>query len=110
MADKNQISKIYKEKIKKFNKFNKAYFEKDDPLISDHEFDKLKKELINLEKTYSFLKGSKKGVEDLVGSRPSRKFEKVKHSKQMLSLGNAFDKESMLDFKKKNKKLFKYSL
>ena len=38
MTNKNQISKIYQEKIKKFNKFNKAYFEKDNPLISDYEF------------------------------------------------------------------------
>ena len=61
MTSKNQISKIYQEKIKKFNKFNKSYFEKDNPLISDYEFDKLKKELINLEKTYPFLKSPKGG-------------------------------------------------
>ena len=29
------------------------------------------------------------------------KFEKVKHSKAMLSLSNAFDKKDMIDFKKK---------
>ena len=108
MTSKNQISKIYQEKIKKFNKFNKAYFEKDNPLISDYEFDKLKKELINLEKTYPFLKSSK-GVESLVGFKPSGKFEKIKHSKQMLSLGNAFDKEGMIDFKKKLKNFLNIS-
>jgi len=108
MTSKNQISKIYQEKIKKFNKFNKSYFEKDNPLISDYEFDKLKKELINLEKTYPFLK-SPKGVESLVGFKPSGKFEKIKHSKQMLSLGNAFDKEGMIDFKKKLKNFLNIS-
>ena len=108
MTSKNQISKIYQEKIKKFNKFNKAYFEKDNPLISDYEFDKLKKELINLEKPYPFLKSSK-GVESLVGFKPSGKFEKIKHSKQMLSLGNAFDKEGMIDFKKKLKNFLNIS-
>ena len=108
MTIKNQISKIYQEKIKKFNKFNKSYFEKDNPLISDYEFDKLKKELINLEKTYPFLK-SPKGVESLVGFKPSGKFEKIKHSKQMLSLGNAFDKEGMIDFKKKLKNFLNIS-
>ena len=108
MTDKKKISKIYQEKIKKFNKFNRAYFEKDNPLISDDKFDNLKKELINLEKTYPFLKASK-GVETLVGSKPSEKFEKVKHSKQMLSLGNAFNKEDMLDFKKKIKNFLNIS-
>ena len=36
-----------------------------------------------------------------MGFKPSAKFEKVKHSKPMLSLGNAFEKEDMIDFKKK---------
>jgi len=102
MISKNKISKIYKEKIRKFNKFNKTYFEKDSPLISDHEFDELKKELISLEKKHPFLKGQK-GVGDSIGFKPSNKFQKIKHSKQMLSLGNAFDKEDMIDFKKKVK-------
>ena len=39
----------------------------------------------------------------MVGSKPSAKFNKVKHSKPMLSLGNAFNKEEMLDFQKKIK-------
>ena len=63
MNNKKRISKIYQEKLKKFNKFNKAYFEKDQPITTDHDFDNLKKELINLEKKYSFLKVLK-GVED----------------------------------------------
>ena len=90
MNNKKRISKIYQEKLKKFNKFNKAYFEKDQPITTDHDFDNLKKELINLEKKYSFLKVLK-GVEDSIGFKPSNKFEKIKHSKQMLSLGNAFN-------------------
>tara|TARA_B100000029_G_scaffold438150_1_gene453794 strand:- start:3394 stop:5418 length:2025 start_codon:yes stop_codon:yes gene_type:complete len=102
MTNKKQISKIYKEKIKKFNKFNKAYFEKDNPLISDHKFDLLKKDLIKFEKEHPFLKESG-GVQDLIGSKPSNKFDKVKHSKEMLSLSNAFDKDDMIDFKKKIK-------
>ncbi len=108
MTNKNKISKIYKEKIKRFNKFNKAYFEKDNPIISDYEFDNLKKELINLEKKYPFLKSSK-SIENTVGFKPSGKFEKVKHSKQMLSLSNAFNKEDMKDFKKKIKNFLNIS-
>tara|TARA_Y100001970_G_scaffold294350_1_gene451246 strand:- start:12873 stop:14897 length:2025 start_codon:yes stop_codon:yes gene_type:complete len=102
MENKEKIKKIYKEKVKKFNKFNKAYFEKDNPLISDAEFDNLKKEIFSLVKNHLFLK-SLPGIKDIVGFKPSNKFEKVKHSKQMLSLGNAFDKKDMLDFIKKIK-------
>ena len=108
MNNKKRISKIYQEKLKKFNKFNKAYFEKDQPITTDHDFDNLKKELINLEKKYSFLKVLK-GVEDSIGFKPSNKFEKIKHSKQMLSLGNAFNKEDMVDFKKKIKNFLNIS-
>ncbi len=108
MNNKKRISKIYQEKLKKFNKFNKAYFEKDQPITTDHDFDNLKKELINLEKKYSFLKVLKR-VEDSIGFKPSNKFEKIKHSKQMLSLGNAFNKEDMVDFKKKIKNFLNIS-
>ena len=41
MTEKNKILKLYREK-EKFNKFNKAYFEKDKPIVSDHAFDELK--------------------------------------------------------------------
>ena len=47
MKNQEKIKNLYKEKIKKLLKFNKAYFEKDNPLISDYEFDKLKKELLD---------------------------------------------------------------
>ena len=44
-----------------------------------------------------------KNPEEIVGSKPSDKFKKIKHSQPMLSLSNAFNKEDMLDFKKKIK-------
>ena len=56
MTKETKIIKLYKEKIQKLLKFNKAYFEKDNPIISDFEFDELKKELFQLVKKYSFLK------------------------------------------------------
>ena len=98
--DKDKISKLYEKKIENFLKFNQAYFEKDKPLVADFEFDNLKQELLELTKKYKFLKKIK-NLDNLIGSKPSTKFEKVKHSKPMLSLGNAFKGEDMLDFKKK---------
>ena len=100
MTENYKIIKLYKEKIQELLKFNKAYFEKDNPIISDFEFDELKKELFQLAKKYSFLKKIE-NLDNLIGSKPSSKFGKIKHSKSMLSLGNAFNKEDMLDFKKK---------
>ena len=100
MTEKNKIIKLYKEKNQELLKFNKAYFEKDNPIISDFEFDELKKELFQLAKKHPFLKKIE-NLDSLIGFEPSSKFEKIKHSKSMLSLSNAFEKEDMLDFKKK---------
>ena len=98
MANKsNLVFKEYKKKLDLLVKFNKFYFEKDSPLVSDAEYDLLKTELIKLEKKYNNFK--KNGsVADLVGANPSNNFKKIKHLKPMLSLANAFDKNDMKDF------------
>ncbi len=95
-----EIEKIYKRKIKEFQKHNKLYYDKSTPAISDREFDKLKADIINLEKKYSFLR-STKSPSDSVGFKPSKNFEKFKHKVQMLSLSNAFDREDLINFEKK---------
>ena len=100
MKNQEKIKNLYKEKIKKLLKFNQAYFEKDSPIVSDSAFDKLKKELIELAAKNPYLKEIE-NLDNLIGSKPSAKFEKIKHSKPMLSLGNAFQMKDMLDFKKK---------
>ena len=45
-----KFKKIYKEKIKEFQKHNYLYFEKNAPILDDASFDKLKQEITNLEK------------------------------------------------------------
>ena len=95
-----EVEKIYKRKIKEFQKHNKLYYDKSAPAISDREFDKLKTDIINLEKKYSSLK-STKSPSDSVGFKPSKNFEKFKHKVQMLSLSNAFDREDLINFEKK---------
>ena len=100
MKNQEKIKNLYKEKIKKLLKFNQAYFDKDSPIVSDSDFDKLKTELIELAAQNPYLKKIE-NLDNLIGSKPSAKFEKIKHSKPMLSLGNAFQMKDMLDFKKK---------
>ena len=97
MVKKIEIINAYKRKIKIIKRHNHLYFEKDNPEISDSDFDILKKELIELKKKNKFLK--KLNLDDkLIGSSPSNKFKKIKHLKPMLSLANAFDKKDMKDF------------
>ncbi len=95
-----EVEKIYKRKIKEFQKHNKLYYDKSAPAISDSEFDELKSDIINLEKKYSFLR-SVKSPSNSVGFKPSKNFEKFKHKVQMLSLSNAFDREDLINFEKK---------
>ena len=97
---KKEIYKKYIEKINLIIKFNKFYFEKSAPIVSDKEYDELKKEINNLEKEYNFLK-SKKSPSEIVGHKPSKNFKKALHRIPMLSLANAFSEEDLKNFEKK---------
>ena len=97
---KSEILKIYKDKVKELKKHNFLYFNKDNPKISDAEYDKLKEELMKLEESNSSLKKLNL-LQNIVGSKPTNKFKKIKHLKSMLSLSNAFEKKDMEDFLKK---------
>ena len=94
---KDDLIRIYKQKIKLIKKYNTYYFNKDAPVVSDKNYDELKKEVIDLEKKNKFL-SKFNSILDFVGSPPSNKFKKIKHSQPMLSLSNAFKKEDMKDF------------
>ncbi|MDC3068353.1 NAD-dependent DNA ligase LigA [Candidatus Pelagibacter sp.] len=95
-----KINRKYLEKIKLFQKYNKHYYDLNKSLVDDTEFDKLKSEIINLEKKYNFL-DHKDSPSNSVGFRPSKIFKKVKHKTAMLSLGNAFTEGDLINFEKK---------
>tara|TARA_B100000989_G_scaffold17064_1_gene11268 strand:+ start:6 stop:2027 length:2022 start_codon:yes stop_codon:yes gene_type:complete len=95
-----KINQKYLKKIKLFQKYNKYYYNLNTPLVSDQIFDKLKHEILILEKQYEFL-NHKDSPKNSVGFKPSKTFKKVKHSMPMLSLNNAFDKDDLINFEKK---------
>ena len=99
MNDKD-IETKYLKKINLIQKYNKQYHSKDKPIVSDQTFDLLKKNIIDLETKYKFLK-SEYSPTRVVGFKPSKNFQKVKHRVPMLSLGNAFDEEDLKNFEKK---------
>ena len=101
MKDKKKIVKEYKEKIKELKKHNKLYFSDDNPQITDSDYDLIKKEIIDMEKKFPFLEKKSFSSSNIVGSKPSTKFQKIKHLKAMLSLSNAFNKNDIVDFLKK---------
>tara|TARA_B100000963_G_scaffold7662_1_gene6057 strand:+ start:19456 stop:21486 length:2031 start_codon:yes stop_codon:yes gene_type:complete len=102
MIEKNKIEKEFKKKIEILKKHNHYYYNQDKPKISDSDYDKLKNELISLEKKFIYLKKLNL-LNTIVGSPPINKFNKVKHLSPMLSLTNAFNISDMQDFLKKIK-------
>ena len=100
MNKEKNLIKEFKERIKELKKHNILYFNKDKPVISDAEYDDLKKQLFKIEKTNKFLKKLNL-LNNLVGATPTNKFNKFNHLKPMLSLSNAFDRNDMIDFIKK---------
>lgn len=99
-----------KEKIealrKELHKHNHSYYVLNTPLISDKEFDMKMKELQVLEANHP-------EFDDLnsptcrVGSDLKNDFAKIKHKYPMLSLGNTYSTEELIDFDNRVRKLTK---
>ena len=79
------------------NYHNYQYYVLDEPEIPDSEYDRLMRELQQLEAEYPALI-TQDSPTQRVGSQPLKSFSEVVHAVPMLSLGNAFSEEDMLDF------------
>ncbi|MEQ1513367.1 MAG: NAD-dependent DNA ligase LigA [Lysobacteraceae bacterium] len=76
---------------------NHRYYILDDNSIPDAEYDRLMRELEALEAAHPECADPSSPTQR-VGNQPSSKFEEVAHSVPMLSLGNAFTDEEIVDF------------
>ena len=79
------------------NMANKAYHSDDDPMMTDAEFDALKRRNNDIELKFPEHKKPDSPTEK-VGALPSETFSKIKHSKRMFSLANAFEDNDLYDF------------
>ena len=95
-----KIENQYNQKLKELNEYNKFYYNKNNPKVSDRDYDELKKNILLLENKYKFLV-SKDSPSTIVGYKPSKNFKKGLHRVPMLSLSNAFEKEDLLNFEKR---------
>ena len=98
--NKKRILSDYKKKIKSLIEYNKSYYDANKSLVTDKEYDELKKDILILESNHSFL-DSKNSPSKTVGFKPSKNFQKLPHKVPMLSLSNAFDKEDLVNFEKR---------
>ncbi len=89
---------------KEIKKHDKLYYIKSSPIITDYQYDELRKELEEIEALYPELQ-SKISVTHTVGTKTQRGFSKIRHEYPMLSLSNAFSQNDITDFLTRIKKL-----
>lgn len=89
-------------------KHNYRYYVLDDPLISDAEYDRLFRRLVELEKENREFTSPDSPTQK-VGAPPLERFATVRHTLPMLSLNNANDQEEMDVFEERIRRFLKNS-
>ncbi len=82
------------------DRHNHAYYVRDNPVVSDADYDRLMRELQDLELAHPDLVIAASPTQR-VGAAPLAAFGSVTHSVPMLSLGNAFDDDEVRAFDKR---------
>ncbi|MEO8602872.1 MAG: NAD-dependent DNA ligase LigA [bacterium] len=85
---------------------NVQYYVHDAPTISDAEYDRLLRQLAELEAKYPSLHSSSSPTQR-VGAAPAERFAPVRHSLPMLSLDNAMSAEELLEFDTRVRRLLR---
>lgn len=88
------------ELTKQLEYHNNLYYNKDEPEISDFEYDKKLRELENLEEEFPSLK-SPASPANRVGGSAGKKFSPVTHAVAMESLHDSFSHDELRDFDRK---------
>jgi len=96
---RKRIEKLREE----LNRHNYYYYVLSKPLISDFEYDTLMHELIELEKRYPEFFDSN-SPSQRVGNDLNKEFEQAEHKYPMLSLGNTYSREEVIDFDQRIRK------
>ena len=100
MASKKEIKEKHVSLKNEINHHNFLYHNKDQPEITDNEYDQLFQELLKLENDYVFLDKSDSPT-SRVGDTPQSDLKEFFHEAPMLSLDNAFEPEDLYDFEKR---------
>jgi DNA ligase (NAD+) len=96
----NRITQLRRE----VEKHNRRYYEEAAPTISDREYDKLFRELSDLEKTFPHLAAVDSPTQG-VGGKPLKAFAQITHRVPMLSLDNTYSEEEVKDFYRRMERL-----
>ena len=100
---KNPKERI-EELVKLINYYNYMYYVENNPVISDYEYDKLYKELVELEEKYPEYKLPDSPTQK-VGGQPLKEFKTVEHKIPMLSMDNTYSEEELIEFDARIKRM-----
>jgi len=98
-----EVRERVEELRRQINHHNYRYYVLDSPEISDGEYDRLFRELQELEQQYAGLV-TRDSPTQRIGASPLDEFESVRHRVPMLSLGNAFDEDELRAFDERVKR------
>lgn len=101
--DLTQAKLRIEELSEKLHSYNQAYYMNDTSLVTDQEFDAVLQELIDLENQFPTLK-TLDSPSQRVGGAINKNFETVVHKTRMLSLGNTYSEDDLLEFDKRVEK------
>lgn len=87
----------HKALVQRIRYHDQRYYKEAAPEISDADYDRLRADLIRLETLYPELQTADSPTR-MVGAAPAEGFAKVRHARPMLSLGNAFEDEDVVEF------------
>lgn len=94
---RQEIEQRMRDLQKQIEKHNYRYYVLDDPVLDDHQYDGLFRQLSALEEQFPQLVSDDSPTQR-VGGSPLDEFTRVEHQVPMLSLDNAFDPEEVRQF------------
>jgi DNA ligase (NAD+) len=97
VKDETQAAKRMEQLRDEIRKHDRLYYEEASPIISDREYDRLYKELVDLETQFPDLVTPDSPTQR-VGGKPLKAFEQVAHLIPMLSLDNTYSEEEVKKF------------
>src|SRR5262244_2989081 len=98
--DRTEAEKIIAQLREEIRKHDRLYYEQAAPIISDREYDRLYRELVDLEMQFPDLLTSDSPTQR-VGGKPLETFAEIQHRAPMLSLDNTYSEEEVVNFYKR---------
>ncbi len=98
--DRTEAEKNIAQLREEIRKHDRLYYQDAAPIISDREYDRLYKELVDLETQFPDLRTPDSPTQH-VGGKPLEAFVQIQHRAPMLSLDNTYSEEEVVNFYKR---------